>query len=29
VRPSTLVRFGAALSNNRQRMVNVGVGHSF
>jgi hypothetical protein len=29
VRSSTLVRFGAALSNNRQRMVNVGVGHSF
>ena len=29
VRPSTLVRFGAAFSNNRQRMVNVGFGHSF
>lgn len=29
VRPSTLVRFGAAFSTNRQRMVNVGVGHSF
>jgi YadA-like membrane anchor domain len=29
VRPTTLVRFGAAFSSNRQRMVNVGVGHSF
>jgi hypothetical protein len=29
VRPSTLVRFGAAFSTNRSRMVNVGVGHSF
>jgi len=29
VLPSTLIRFGAALSNNRQRTVNVGFGHSF
>lgn len=29
VRPSTLVRFGAAFSTSRQRMVNVGLGHSF